>query len=159
MNRYVCRGFAAILCGCLAGCEPQAPSSSATAPASPAPAVAESMKAQVGVGAQGRSLDGEQGVGKMIAGPAIALFAAKERIVFEIQVPHALNLFNASEGRMPRSHEEFMTKVIKANNINLPKLPPDKVYRFNTELNELWVDPVAPAPSAAGAASPAPVGP
>ncbi len=154
MNRCVRSCIALVACGCLVGCEPAAPTQSA-APTAP-PAAAESMKAQVGVGAQGRSLDGEQGVGKMIAGPAIALFAAKERIAFEIQIPHALNLFNATEGRMPKSHQEFMDKVIKANQINLPKLPPDKVYRFNTELNELWVDPVAPA---ANAATPAAVGP
>jgi hypothetical protein len=71
------------------------------------------------------------------------LFAVKEKVAFDIQIPQALGLFRATEGRLPKSHEEFMEKIIKANQIKLPELPAGMVYRFNTELGELWVDPVA----------------
>ncbi|MDX1928526.1 MAG: hypothetical protein SFV81_18495, partial [Pirellulaceae bacterium] len=106
-------------------------------------APAESVKAQAGVGIKGRSLDGETGIGKMISAPAATLFTVKEKVVFEIQLPQALNLFLASEGRPPKSHAEFMEKIVKANQIQLPELPAGMTYRFNTELGELWVDPAA----------------
>lgn len=131
----VCAGVAAF-----AGCEPMP-----TASSPPAPVTAtESTKAQVGVGIKGRSLDNETGVGKMISAPVSAFFAVKERVAFDIQIPQALGLFRASEGRCPKSHEEFMEKIVKANQIKLPELPAGAVYRFNTELCELWVDPIDP---------------
>lgn len=99
------------------------------------------QKAEVGVGIRGDSLRDEEGVGKIIAAPAVALFNTKERVVFEIQVPHALNLFKALEGDGPKSHEEFMEKIIKANNIMLPELKPGMRYRYRPDLGELWVEP------------------
>ena len=134
--------FAGGCCLALVGCEPMP---TASTPAEPATSPAmESMKAQVGSGIKGRSLDNETGVGKMISAPVSAFFAVKERVAFDIQIPQALGLFRASEGRFPKSHEEFMEKIVKANQIKLPELPPGMVYRFNTELGELWVDPVNP---------------
>lgn len=61
-------------------------------------------------------------------------------------IEQALNLFNASEGRYPNSHEEFMTAIIKANNIQLPVLPAGKQYQYDVENHKLVVvDPPAPA--------------
>ncbi len=140
MNRILSLTIASICCFAFSGCEPTQTAS--TPPDSTAPT--ESMKAQVGTGIQGRSLDNETGIGKMISAPVSAFFAVKERVAFDIQIPQALRLFRATEGRCPKSHEEFMDKIIKANQIKLPALPPGAVYRFNPELCELWVDP-APA--------------
>ena len=146
MHRVLCT-FSLASCVILAGCEPLPKAANPPAPATPK----ESMKAQVGVGAKGRSLDNETGVGKMVSAPVSALFAVKERVAFDIQIPQALGHFQATEGRFPKSHEEFMEKIVKANQIKLPELPAGAVYRFNTELNELWVDPPAnsnaPAPA------------
>lgn len=72
--------------------------------------------------------------------PVKSVFATRERLVFEIQIPHALNLFNATEGRMPKTHEEFMEKIIKANQIPLPELPPDNRYIWDPQTNELMVE-------------------
>ena len=141
MHRFLCFSFSVASCVMIAGCQPMPTPSKPPAPAVQAPA--ESVKAQVGVGAKGRSLDNETGIGKMISGPVSALFAVKERVAFDIQIPQALGLFRATEGRFPKSHEEFMEKIIKANQIKLPELPAGMVYRFNTELGELWVDPTA----------------
>jgi hypothetical protein len=100
----------------------------------------ESVEAGVGVGKKGRSLDNETGIGKAIAQPAISLFAAKERIVFEIQIPHAVNLFQAIEGRKPKSDEEFMDKIVKANQIKLPELPKGGRYYYDPETEQLMVE-------------------
>ena len=150
MHRLLCFTFASACCLAFMGCEPMQTASNPSEPAA-APAM-ESMKAQVGSGAKGRSLDNEVGVGKMISAPVSALFAVKERVAFDIQIPQALGLFRASEGRFPKSHEEFLEKIIKANQIKLPELPAGMVYRFNTELGELWVDPINPPAVPAGQA-------
>jgi hypothetical protein len=144
--------FAFAGCAILVGCEPASPSEST--PAAAQSAATESVKAQVGVGKQGRSLDNETGIGKMVSAPVSAFFAVKERVAFDIQIPQALGLYRATEGRFPKSHEEFMEKIIKANQIKLPDLPAGMVYRFNPELGELWVDPQNP-PDAGGADAPA----
>jgi hypothetical protein len=130
----------------LAGCNPPA-SSEPTAATTPNVAVnpPAAQIARVGVGQQGRSLDNEQGVGKIISGPASAFFNTKEKIAFEIAVPHALNLYQAEKGEYPRSHEEFMEKVIQFNRIDLPKLPPGVQYQYHPDDHQLWVEPIPTA--------------
>ncbi|MFO0918458.1 MAG: hypothetical protein U0872_09105 [Planctomycetaceae bacterium] len=54
-------------------------------------------------------------------------------------IAHALNLFNASEGRYPNSYEEFMTRIIKENNIRLPVLPGGKKYEYDVANHQLVV--------------------
>jgi hypothetical protein len=95
------------------------------------------VKAQKGVGIKGRSLDEYEGP---VVTPAKTLFTAKERIAFEIAVPQALALFNASEGRNPESHEEFMEKIVEFNKIELPQLPPGHKYVYDPARNELMVE-------------------
>jgi hypothetical protein len=109
-------------------------SQSAVPPADPS---VERVKAEKGVGIKGRSLDEYEGV---IVTPAKTIFTVRERVVFEIQIPGAMNLFNASEGRNPESHEEFMEKIIQFNNIKLPQLPPGQKYVYDPAQNELMVE-------------------
>jgi hypothetical protein len=110
-------------------------------PVQPAPPAAKpvepaaSQKAAVGVGAKGRGFG--QGV---VATPAASLFAARERIVFEIQIPQAMQLFKATEDRGPKDHAEFMERIIKANQIHLPELPEGKQYRYDPKTEQLMVD-------------------
>lgn len=132
--------LAAILVGS-SGCNPDLYEEPASEVAQTEP-VFEARKAEVGVGKQGQSLENETGVGKMIAQPAITLFRVKQKAVFEIQIPQALNLYKALEGRMPKDHDEFMAKIIEPNRIALPELPNGQRYEFNPELGELWVVPV-----------------
>jgi len=96
----------------------------------------ESVKAEVGVGIKGRSLDNETGV---IVQSAKTLFAIREKAVFDISIPHAMNLFQGAEGRFPNSDEEFMQKIIKENNIKLPQLPPGQTYYYDPETHDLMV--------------------
>lgn len=92
-------------------------------------------KAEVGVGAKG------QGYGEgLVSTPAGAYFRTKERIAFDIQIKHAMNLFKAMENRAPKSHEEFMEKIVRANNIALPELPEGHRYVYDPKTEELMVE-------------------
>jgi hypothetical protein len=111
------------------------PAQAAASP--PAEPATERVKAEKGVGIKGRSLDQHEG---LLVTPAKAYFSAKERIAFEIEVPHALNLYKASEGAGPKTHEEFMEKIIQFNRIKLPQLPPDAKYVYDVESEQLMVE-------------------
>jgi len=118
-----------------------APVRSTTQPAAPAatPGGIVVGPAQVGSGAKGRGY----GMGP-IATPAAAYFAARERITFEIQVPHALQLYKASNGSAPKTHQEFEQKILRENKIQLPDLPPGMYYQYDPALEQLMV--MKPAP-------------
>ncbi len=96
--------------------------------------------AKAGVGVKGNSLDDINGDDPrmLIAGPAKALFQAREKIVFEIQLPQSANLFNALNSRNPKTHEEYMKEVVGP--IQLPQLPNGMVYKYHPDTNELWVE-------------------
>ncbi|MFO0817862.1 MAG: hypothetical protein U1A77_07970 [Pirellulales bacterium] len=104
----------------------------------PPPVPPGAVQAQVGVGAKGRSLDQFQGA---VVTPAKTLFAAKERVVFDIQVPQALQLFKATNGQGPATHDEFMQRVIAENNIQLPQLPAGRRYQYDPPTEQLMVAP------------------
>jgi hypothetical protein len=121
------------------------PTPVAPVPATPIPAVPagvpqgdmERVKAQKGVGIAGRSLDPYEGV---IVTPAKTLFTVRERVVFEAEIPKALQLYKATSGQGPKSHDEFMTQVIQANQIRLPELPPGQRYVYDPKTEELNVE-------------------
>lgn len=130
-------------CCCLVpGCD-----DTATPPAAEVeqpPVVAQ--KAVAGVGKEGQSLKDNTGVAKIISGPASALFDVKQRAVLEFQIPPLVQMFKASEGRFPKSHEEFMTKIVDSNRLVLPELPAGAVYHFDSSKGELWVYPEGEVP-------------
>ena len=63
----------------------------------------------------------------------------KQKIAQDIQIQHAVRLFQATEGRYPKDYDEFMTKVIKANKIRLPQLGTDREYQYDVENHQLVV--------------------
>ena len=134
----------------LAACRPPAtpPSgvSSGAAETAQAPSAApvvdrehptERVVAGVGVGKQGRSLDKRSGP---IVEPVKALFATKERLTFDVQLKHAMDLYKATHGRLPKSHEEFMAQIVKFNKIKLPALPEGHKYIYDPQRGELMVE-------------------
>jgi hypothetical protein len=116
---------------------PQPPPAAANPP--PATPPVTEKKAEVGVGKKGRGYG--QGI---VATPAASLFAVRERLVFEVQIPQAMQLFEATEGRPPKDHDEFMEKIIKANNIKLPELPEGDRYRYYPKEKQLMVESPKP---------------
>jgi hypothetical protein len=116
---------------------PAPPSTDSAPPPAATEPETERIKAEKGVGLKGRSLDQYEGV---LVTPAKAFFSAKERIAFEIQVPHALQLYKASEGQAPKTHDEFMEKIVQFNQIKLPILPPGHKYVYDPETEQLMVE-------------------
>lgn len=102
---------------------------------------ASAVKADVGVGKAGSSLKNETGI---LVEPAKSLFATRERVVFQFAIPQAMQLFQATEGRLPNSHQEFMDKIVAANNIKLPALPAGREYFFDPQKGELMVRGATP---------------
>ena len=60
-------------------------------------------------------------------------------------IDHAVRIFHATEGRYPKDYDEFMQKVIKANNINLPVLPGGAKYQYDVENHKLVVVNATPS--------------
>lgn len=58
-------------------------------------------------------------------------------------IAQAVNLFQAENDRFPKDYDEFMEKIIKANNIKLPVLPGGKRYQYD-EANHTLVVVEAP---------------
>lgn len=145
-NRFVLRAAGLILCVAM-GCQPGSETAS-TAPETPAPEPMAAQKAVAGVGKQGETLRGHSQAQQIISGPAIQWFQVRQRAIFEIQIPHALQLYKATNGRAPRSHEEFVREILEPNQLVLPELRAGLAYQFNPEAEELWVYPENEIPAA-----------
>lgn len=136
--------FGLLLCGCSGGYD-SAPTTSQAAVeppvapvVQPAPQAEPEMVAEpavAGVGKQGR-YEGEG----LIVTPIKTYFLAKQDIAFSIQIPHALQLYKAESGKGPQTHEEFLEKIIKPNQIHLPELPEGHSYKYDVEQELLMVE-------------------
>lgn len=127
--------------GANAATETTATAENAAGTSEGAEAEVEYVEKKADVGATGK---GEYGVTSeepmsIVTVPVSTYFKAQEMAVFRMQIPSAMNLFQASEGRYPNSEEEFMTKIIKANQIVLPKLPEGDVYFYDVQARELKI--------------------
>lgn len=91
-------------------------------------------KAEVGVGAKGHYSEG------IILTPVATIFRAEEMLAFKVQIPQAMNLFKAEHNRPPKSNEEFMERIIKANMIPLPELPEGQRFVYDPKTQELMVE-------------------
>jgi hypothetical protein len=79
--------------------------------------------------------------GGIILTPAASLFTIRERIIFEVQIPEAMKLFKAANNDQgPKTHEEFMEKIIKANQIHLPELLAGERYIYDPKTEQLMVE-------------------
>ena len=101
----------------------------------PSDTVSSREKAAAGAGKKGRGYGGGP-----ISEPARQYFRIRERSVFQIQIPHALKMFKAVNGKGPADHEEFMEKIVRENSISLPELPAGKKYVFDAEKGELMIE-------------------
>ena len=109
-------------------------------PAAPAPAPEVEMvreKAAVGMGEKGRGYGGDG----FISTPIKTLWQTKERLAL-MQIDQAIQIYKASdgEGHGPKSHQEFMDKIIKAHHIPLPELPQGHRYVYDPAKEELLVE-------------------
>jgi hypothetical protein len=107
-------------------------------PSQPAPPPANVEKAQAGVGKQGRDYGGGA-IMAPITVPVRTYFQARDRITF-LQVDDGMRLYKAANGSAPKTHEEFMEKIIKEGQIKLPALPPGDRYIYIPAKEELCVE-------------------
>ena len=56
-----------------------------------------------------------------------------------LNIQHAIDLYQAENGRYPKDYDEFMTEIIKANNIALPKLPHYQKYGYDEKEHKLII--------------------
>lgn len=115
--------------------QPSAPGSSAL-PGLPGGAM-QRVEATVGtVGTRGRSYGGG-----IVSEPVSQLFKQKDRIQL-MQLEQALKLYKAEHGALPRSHEEFMQKIVnnRQYGIRLPELPPGHRYVWDPKQGKLLVE-------------------
>jgi hypothetical protein len=91
-------------------------------------------EAKAGVGEKGRGYGGG-----IVTEPVRVYFHARERITFD-QVKHNLDLYKALNGSGPKTTEEFMEKVVKANGTQLPDLPDGYRYIYDPVKEELMVE-------------------
>lgn len=73
-----------------------------------------------------------------LTGPLEALGPMMEK-VSKLGIDHSLALYYATNGEYPKTHDEFMQKIIKANNMRLPVLPAGSEYQYDVENHKLVV--------------------
>jgi hypothetical protein len=56
-----------------------------------------------------------------------------------LAIEDAVNKYHAANDRYPKDLDEFMTEIIKANNISLPKLPYYQEYSYDQKEHKLVV--------------------
>jgi hypothetical protein len=59
--------------------------------------------------------------------------------VAKLAIQHHLNIYNALHGHYPKDHAEFMSEIIKKNNLQLPKLPYGNTYEYDVANHKLVV--------------------
>jgi hypothetical protein len=56
-----------------------------------------------------------------------------------LNIQHAVDLWQAENGRYPKDYNEFMDVIIKANNIALPRLPYYQEYGYDEKTHSLVI--------------------
>lgn len=56
-----------------------------------------------------------------------------------LQIEHAMNLYKATNDRLPKDYDEFMAEIIAPNNIALPKLPHYQKYGYDEQQHKLVI--------------------
>jgi hypothetical protein len=129
---------------------PTAPTAPVTKPAAkpaqtaapPAAPKGETVKAEVGVGKQGRGYGGG-----MVTEPVRTYFRTQQAIAFQVQIPNAMKNFKALNDRNPKDWDEFKREILDASGINLPELPAGEKYTYDGKTGELMVERPAPTES------------
>jgi hypothetical protein len=84
---------------------------------------------------------------RAVGGYAGAVFGARfwaEHQMIINNIKHALDLYNAEHGNYPKTHEEFMEKIIATNQIALPELDEGQEYLYDPEDHTLKFRAIEP---------------
>jgi hypothetical protein len=108
---------------------PEQPSPKGKAPPPPPPPP-NVVREGVRPGVSGK---GEYGPG-LITTPLSVYFRIPERLVFNVEIPQAMNMYKGEHGYFPKTQEEFMQKIIAENAIALPELrSPKERYVYDPQ--------------------------
>lgn len=88
---------------------------------------------------KGRTLHDQ---GSYLSAVGSARFRAEHQMTLHL-VTHALNLYWGEHGYYPKSHEEFMVKIVKPNDIVLPELEEGYEYWYDASDHLLKFRPVS----------------
>ena len=91
-------------------------------------------KADVGAGKKGDYSPG------IITTPLSTYWRVQERLAYETQVKHGLNLYRGQHGHFPKTMEEFQEAILKPARLQLPELPEGHRYIYDPEKGELLVE-------------------
>jgi hypothetical protein len=119
--------------------QPDAPVASGGPQVSDPTPGADREKAVRGSGVKGRKYGGG-----VITEPVRQYFRLQQAAVFEIQIPHDVDLFKAQHNRFPKDMAEFKREILEPASIQLPELPPNEHYVYDGKLGELMVERPAP---------------
>lgn len=92
------------------------------------------VEAQAGVGKKGQGYGGG-----IYTEPLKARWTTEQKLIFDVQIPKAMSLYQATHDQFPASHEEFMKEIIEENSIELPELPAGQEYVYMPEKGKLMV--------------------
>lgn len=112
--------------------KPQAKETPAAPPADPREFTANDPK-------KGKKSRGVGGYAGAVFG---ARFWAEHQMIIN-NINHALQLYNATHGNYPKTHDEFMEEIIKFNQIKLPELDEGIEYIYDPEDHTLKTQPMA----------------
>ncbi len=105
----------------------------------PAEAIEETVKIEQGFTGKGQYGQGAGDPSDIITVPIGALFSTRERM-FMMQLKHTEDLYKASnDSQMPKTHEEYMEKIVKEGGLTLPQLPDNQEYFYDPESQELMI--------------------
>ena len=126
------------------GCEPasEVSNNSPAAPPPPPPpagevaaanSVDEQQQPKGEVAKSGFGAKGHYESNDLLSVTVSARFRAEERLLLG-KITHGLQLYKATHGDYPDTHEEFWKEIIEKNFIAMPKLKPGEEYRYDPEL-------------------------
>jgi hypothetical protein len=110
-----------------------------TTPLAP-PVAAEPQVVTAKTPKKGRTLHDQ---GTYLSAVGSARFRAEHQLIFH-QVTHALNLYWGEHGYYPKSHEEFIVKIVEPNSIVLPELEEGQEYWYDASDHLLKFRPASP---------------
>jgi len=74
-----------------------------------------------------------------MATASLEIYQRKVVEIHTLHVDYALKLYRAEHDRFPKDYDEFMSAIIKRNNIRLPVLPGELKYAYDEENHRLMV--------------------
>ncbi|MEP3478942.1 MAG: hypothetical protein ABJZ55_06820 [Fuerstiella sp.] len=132
---------ALILVVCITGCVDQQTQGSKAKPDGPGKLAKPKTTDQIGEfdpTAENEVVDSEVKISNPITG-ALEAYGPLKQQISGLAVTQAVEMFRATEGRYPNSHEEFMSKIVAANGIRLPVPGNGLEYQYDVQNHSLVV--------------------